>query len=307
MCSLSPFEVLAEMSRNNKSTPMKALQFFKTPEGEKYLKEFHNEIFVIKYGGAALEDPSMMDYFLEDVAAMKSHGIQVVLIHGGGKALTQKMEERDLEVKFVEGIRQTSPQAVKLAQEVFAQINHTICQRLNELGCQTQPLTHGRSVIASLIDPTRPENRVGKVEQILSDLIDTPHIPVLSSIGQSIGAPKDPLEKGELLNINADTLAIHVASALKARKIIYISDIDGIYIDINDPSTKLSHVTEREIEELIDKGVIHGGMQLKIRTALEGLKKGVRKVHFINGSVEHSLMIEIFTDRGIGTEIVHDE
>ncbi len=285
---------------------MKAIDFFRTDEGKKYLKEFQGELFVVKYGGAALEQETMMDYFLEDVAAMKAHGIGIVLVHGGGKALTQEMNKRGLKVEFIDGIRQTSPEAVDLAHDVFGEINTLICQKLEKLGCQTKQLTHGNSVMAVLDNPQNPQNRVGQVKSVVSELIDTPAIPVISSLGRSMGPPHDKLAKGELLNINADHLAVHVAQSLKARKIIFISDINGIYLDIDDPSSKLSHVTETQIKELIEKGILHGGMKLKVMTALEGLKSGVKKVHFIDGSLEHSLIIEIFTDQGIGTEIVHD-
>ncbi|MDH4262147.1 MAG: acetylglutamate kinase [Spirochaetia bacterium] len=283
---------------------MKAVDFFKTKEGEKYLKTFQNTTIVVKYGGAALEEKSMMNYFLEDVAQMKQHGINIVLVHGGGKMLSEKMKEKNLPVVFEKGMRKTTEQAAELASEVFAEMNQLICLKLQEFGSQAQSLVHGNVVSAKLMNESDPENRVGEVVEINAALIDTHYIPVISSIGKSID---ENIPKGSYLNINADLLAVAVAQSVKARKLIFISDVNGIYLDHTRPETKLSHVTENEIFELIQKGVLHGGMQLKVEMALKALKSGVSKIHFIDGRIEHSLMYEIFTDKGIGTEIVHNE
>ena len=283
---------------------MKAADFFQTPEGMKYLNSFLGATIVVKYGGAALEEKSMMDYFLEDVAQMKKHGINIVLVHGGGKMLSEKMKEKNLPVIFEKGMRKTTSVAAELASEVFADLNKLICQKLNEFGCQAQGLVHGNTIKARLLDSQDPENRVGEVVGIDAALINTHMIPVMSSIGRSVD---DQIPPGSYLNINADLLALAVAQSVNARKLIFISDVNGIYLDHTKPDTKLSHVTEQEINELIKHGVLHGGMQLKVEMALKALKSGVSKVHFIDGRIEHSLMYEIFTDKGIGTEIVHNE
>lgn len=286
---------------------MKAIEFFNTQEGKKYLDMFQGETFVLKYGGAALETPEMMGYFLEDVAEMKKHGINIVLVHGGGKRLSARMKEEKLPVTFENGLRQTSPEAAILAQKVFSELNKEVCQKLSEYGCQSTPLDQGRTIAARLIDPEKPHNRVGVVHEVHSDLINTANIPVISSVGCSVGPPVDEIEEGSLLNINADWMAVDVALAIRARKVIFISDVNGIYTDHNDSSTKLSHVTEGEIASLVERGILHGGMELKVNMALQALKGGVNKVHFIDGSIEHSLILEIFTDQGVGTEIVHNE
>jgi acetylglutamate kinase len=283
---------------------MKAADFFKTEEGRKYLNVFQGATIVVKYGGAALEEKSMMDYFLEDVAQMKQHGINIALVHGGGKMLSEKMKEKNLPVVFEKGMRKTTAQAAELASEVFAKLNQQICLKIGEFGSQAQGLVHGNAVSARLMDPLDHENRVGQVVEINAALIDKNCIPVISSIGQSID---ENIPKGSYLNINADLLAVAVAQSVKARKLIFISDVNGIYLDHTRAETKLSHVTENEIYDLIQKGVLHGGMQLKVEMALKALKSGVDKVHFIDGRIEHSLMYEIFTDKGIGTEIVHNE
>ncbi|MES0488810.1 MAG: acetylglutamate kinase [Leptospirales bacterium] len=286
---------------------MRAVDFFKTPEGKKYLAEFQDEIFVIKYGGAALETGSMKRFFLEDVAQMQKHGLRIILVHGGGKMLSAKMKEENIEVEFVNGIRKTTERIAELALEVFTLINIEICEILKEFGINPLSLSEGKTVGAKLIDSENPDNRVGDAVKIDTGRVDISSLPVLSSIGRSVGPPVDTLEEGSLLNINADMLALSTALAIKARKLIFISDVNGIYLDHEDKDTKLSRITESEINNLVEKGVLHGGMRLKVEMALRALKNGVRKVHFLDGRIEHSIMKEIFTDEGIGTEIVHDE
>lgn len=284
---------------------MRASEFFSISEGKKYLSTFKDEIFIIKYGGAALEEADMMDYFLEDVAAMAQHSIKMVIIHGGGKALSKKMKDQNIEVQFEDGMRVTSEKTVTLAKEVFTELNETICNKLKLFGADPISLTNGDTVRAKLIDSKKINNRVGIVHSIDAHKFDLSRLPVLSSIGRSVGEPEDTIQEGSLLNINADLVAVAVAKALKARKIVFISDVNGIYLDPKDSKTQLSHVTKQEIQELIDKKILQGGMKLKVEMALDALASGVNKVHFIDGRIDHSLIKEIFTDEGIGTEIVH--
>jgi acetylglutamate kinase len=282
---------------------MRAADFFKSDEGEKYLKIFQEKIFVVKYGGAALEEESMMEYFLEDVAEMNKQGIHILLVHGGGKMLSVEMQKRNLPVEFVGGMRKTTPEAAELAREVFADLNEKICQKLIQFGGPAIGFTHGRAVKAKLLDVNNPANRVGEVDSVDSELLDFKQISVVSSIGKNTG-PGIP--EGAYLNINADLVAMAIAEKIKASKLVFISDVNGIYLDHTNPDTKLSHVTEAEIQDLIARGVLHGGMKLKVEMALKALKGGVNKVHFLDGRIQHSLMYEIFTDKGIGTEIVHN-
>ncbi|MDH4199769.1 MAG: acetylglutamate kinase [Spirochaetia bacterium] len=283
---------------------MKAADFFQIEEGTKYLEIFKGATFVVKYGGAALEETGMMNYFLEDVAEMKKRGINIILVHGGGKMLSEEMKKKNLPVVFENGMRKTSAEAAELAQEVFAQLNKKICQTLAQTGCEALPLSRGKAIRAKLLDSRDTENRIGEVVSIDAGLIDTHYIPVISSIGQSVDKN---IPEGSFLNINADLLAVSVAESVRAKKLIFISDVNGIYLDHTNPDTRLSHVTETRIMELINEGVLHGGMKLKVEMALKALKCGVDKIHFIDGRIQHSLMYEIFTEKGIGTEIVHNE
>ena len=282
---------------------MKAADFFQTEEGKKYLGIFREKTFVVKYGGAALEEESMMDYFLEDVAEMKNHGIHIVLVHGGGKLLSQRMKEKNLPVVFENGMRKTTPEAADMAREVFAELNQIICEKLQKFKSPAEGFTHGRAIKAVLMNPEDPENRVGEVAGIDDSILNYEKIPVISSIGKSIDAK---IPEGSYLNINADLVALALAQAIGASKLIFISDVNGIYLDHKNPETKINHITEQEIRDLIGRGVLHGGMQLKVEMALQALKSGVGKVHFLDGRIQHSMMYEIFTEKGIGTEIVHN-
>ncbi|MDH5721321.1 MAG: acetylglutamate kinase [Spirochaetia bacterium] len=277
---------------------MRAAEFFSTEQGKKYLGIFQDKLFVIKYGGAALESPHMMPYFLEDIAEMVRHGIKIVIVHGGGKKLSQRMKEKNLPVIFENGLRKTSHEAAETAAEVFAELNLEICENLKNFNIEPASYSDGSITEGELIDPAFPDNRIGRVTRIRAEKIDTNKLPVISSIGLDA--------ENKYLNINADLVAVEAAKTLHARKIIFISDVNGIYLKPNDPDAKLSHVTESEIKKLIDDNILTGGMKLKIEMALDALKNGVNKVHFIDGRIEHSIMIEIFTDQGIGTEIVHD-
>ncbi|MDH5716774.1 MAG: acetylglutamate kinase [Spirochaetia bacterium] len=280
---------------------MRAAEFFSTTEGQKYLNIFKDKIFVIKYGGAALESEEMMPYFLEDIAEMFLHGIKIILVHGGGKKLSQKMEEKNIPVVFENGLRKTTEETVLLAKEVFAELNQSICSVLKQFKVPPLSLADSRLILAKLENEENPENKVGIVEQIITEKINFQYIPVVSSIGHYFTD-----NKINYLNINADHLAVDIARALTARKVIFISDVNGIYLDPQKPETKISHITESEIKKLINDNILTGGMKLKIEMALEALKGGINKVHFIDGRIEHSVMLEIFTDKGIGTEIVHD-
>ena len=281
-------------------------------EAEKYYQRFHNKIFVIKYGGSALESSELMRHFLKSVAKLHHKGIFIVLVHGGGPMLSRKMKEYNIPVEFKNGLRVSSRETVLLAEKVFSEINQKICTHLNEISCKTQPFTHGSCISAELIDPKNEDNRVGRITNIQSSSFDLQKIPVVSSLGtltDSLGnvSAGNVSAQDRLLNLNADHLAVSLSHYIRARKLIYISDVNGIYANSNNPASKIDHITESEIERLMGQGVLHGGMQLKVRAALEALKGGVNKVHFIDGTIRNSLLYEVLTDKGMGTEIVHDQ
>ena len=271
-------------------------------QATKYIEKFKGSVFILKYGGAALNDQESMQRNLQDVAQLFRAGILIVLVHGGGPMLSKKMKEKNIPVEFRNGLRVTSRKTMQILLEVFGDLNKKICQTLDGFLCPTQSIVFEPCIQADLINPEDTENRVGKIVSIETTKIDLTRLPVISSIATLKNA-----NTHELVNINADSLSVELAHALGAQKIIFISDVNGILTDINDPSTMISHITETEIRQLVTENIIHGGMEYKVRMALEALKKGIGKVHFINGLKSNSLMLEILTEKGIGTEIVADQ
>ncbi len=276
-------------------------------EAEKYYHRFQNKIFLIKYGGSALKFDELMTHFLESVARLHHRQIKVVLVHGGGPTLSQKMKEHNIQVKFKDGLRVSTKKTISLAIKVFSEINQKICQSLQEFSCDTQSFSQGECISATLLNSKDPDNRVGLVKNIKTQYLDLQKIPVISSLGEMIDSEAHGIDEDRLLNLNADQLAVSLSHHLQVRKLIYISDVNGIYRKNSDPSSKIDHITESEIRELVKNGILHGGMKLKVETALEALKLGVNKVHFIDGTIQNSLLYEILTDQGFGTEIVHDQ
>ena len=276
-------------------------------EVEKYYHKFQNKTFIIKYGGSALQSDGLMKHFLKSVARLHHKGIKVVLVHGGGPTLSQKMKECNIQIEFRSGLRVSTKKTVNLAIKAFSVINQKICKVLQEFFCSTQSFSRGEHILATLLDSKDHSNRVGIVKNIETQYFDFKKIPVVSSLGELIGLKNHTTDEDKLLNLNADQLAVSLSYHLKAQKLIYISDVNGIYRKNNNPSSKIDHITESEIRELIRIGILYGGMKLKVETALEALRSGVNKVHFIDGTIRNSLLCEILTDKGMGTEIVHDQ
>ncbi len=282
---------------------MEPLSLLNSSEGKKYLKKFHSCLFIIKYGGSALSDPKMMSFFLDDIANMFKHNIRIILVHGGGPHLSSEMHKHNMDVTFINGLRITTEKTVVMARNIFTQLNQTICDMLCQKDVIPISYADGTYIHATHLDNNIPGNRVGRVINISLSEPTIDYIPVVSSIGMDVAQYTEGL--GTHLNINADHLAVQLGIYFQASKIIFLSDIDGIYLDIHKPDTKVSQVTEKDINHLIQKNILQGGMRLKVESALHAIKNGVSKVHFINGSVHHSILMEIFTDIGIGTEIVY--
>ncbi len=276
-------------------------------EVEKYYHRFQNKIFVVKYGGSALQSDELMKHFLKSVARLHHKEIKVILVHGGGPTLSQKMKECNIQIEFRSGLRVSTKKTVSLAIKAFSAINQKICKFLQEFSCSTQSFSQGEHISATLLDSKDHSNRVGVVQHIETQYFDFQKIPVVSSLGELIGSKNYTTYEDRLLNLNADQLAVSLSYHLKAQKLIYISDVNGIYRKNNNPSSKINHITESEIRELVKIGILYGGMKLKVETALEALRLGVNKVHFIDGTIRNSLLFEILTDKGMGTEIVHDQ
>ena len=273
-----------------------------------YIQKFRAKTFVIKYGGSAMEDEHVIERLLRDIVFLEAVGINPILVHGGGKAITDRMREAGLKAKFVNGLRVTDASAIKIVEEVLdTVINPRLVSRIGEFGGSAVGLSGREIFIARQLPPqTDAQNvsidlgytgevvglKIDKVRQI----IDAEKVPVISPISQD----KD----GTALNVNADIAAGAIAGALKAMKLIYLSDVPGIMRTAGEKDSMIPSVNREMIETLIEDEVIEGGMVPKVKSALEAIEKGVGKVHLIDGRVPHSLLIEIFTNAGIGTEII---
>ncbi len=275
-----------------------------------YIQRFRGDTFIIKFGGSAMDDPSLVESLLRDIVLLEAVGINPVLVHGGGKAISLAMQAAGLQPRFVNGLRVTDEASMAIVQKVLdEQINPGIVRTIRDFGGRAEGLS-GQSVFrASLSPPLQMEDgsladlgRVGDIDAVdlsaVTPLLNSEQLPVISPIAQA--------SDGGTLNVNADLAAAAIAVALRAKKLIYLSDVLGICRDPSNPASLISSVTPQLSAELIASGIIAGGMLPKIRSALDALQHGVGKVHMIDGRIPHSLLLEIFTDRGIGTEIVLD-
>ncbi|HPC94935.1 MAG TPA: acetylglutamate kinase [Sedimentisphaerales bacterium] len=278
-------------------------------EAMEYIRAFRGRIVVVKLGGSVLDDPAAQRNLLTDVAFMATVGMRPIIVHGGGKAITRAMNEAGLEPVWVQGRRYTDQRTLNIAEHTLVyKTNVPICQTLEELGCTAMGL-HSLSSCVLLAETLRlpgPEGRkldlglVGKVVDVNSKLLKTlcadGTIPVIASVAID--------KAGGKLNVNADSAAGKVAEAVVAEKLVMVSDTHGIRRDINDPESWISSLDEQQIQEMIDAGVITDAMFPKVEACLTALAAGVRKAHIIDGRIDHSLLLEIYTEKGIGTEIV---
>jgi acetylglutamate kinase len=274
-----------------------------------YLQQFRGHTFLIKVGGSAMDDPELVKRLLRDVVFMEVAGINPVLVHGGGKAISAAMKEAGLDAEFVGGLRVTSDTAMELVERTLSrEINPGLVKGIETFGGRALGIHGNEAFIGERItgwsqDEGREVSlgRVGRVVGFeLSKIraaISTEIVPVVSPIAS---------EKGTLLslNVNADLAASALAAELKATKLVYLSDVLGLMKDPKDESTLIHSLKADEVEGLIADGTISGGMIPKVRSSVEALHAGVGKVHMIDGRIPHSLLLEIFTTEGIGTEIV---
>lgn len=273
-----------------------------------YIQRFRGQTFVVKYGGAAMEEDQIVDRFLRDLVFLEAVGINPVLVHGGGKAITARMREAGLKPQFINGLRVTDETSISIVEETLDKdINPKIVETIVKFGGKAQGFS-GKSVfIARKLGPQRKENGeqvdigfVGEAARIdianVRSVIKDEVVPVISPIGAD--------EDGMVLNINADVAAAALASAIKAAKLIYVSDVPGIMRNPNSRDSLIPTVHSEQIDQLIKQKVIDGGMIPKVQSAAEALRSGVEKIHMIGGNIQHCLLLEIFTNSGIGTEIV---
>ncbi|MFA7160413.1 MAG: acetylglutamate kinase [Kiritimatiellia bacterium] len=279
-------------------------------EAMPYIRLFRGRAVVIKFGGSAMENPENSRSILADIAFMECVGIRPVVVHGGGKAISRKMTEAGLKPTFINGLRVTDSASIAVVERVLNhEVNVEIVETLIANGARAAGLQGPGMIRAEKIRARDGKTGreidyglVGKVSGVdtaqVKACLEADIIPVITPLGRG--------EDNLIYNINADDSATAVAVAINAAKLVFLSDVPGVMKDPKDPDSVISSLKRSEIERLIADGTIHAGMVPKIQGALSAIAAGVKKVHIIDGHVLHSLLLEIFTDKGIGTEIIND-
>lgn len=276
-------------------------------EALSYIRRFRDRLTVIKLGGSAMEDAETLRATLQDVVFMETVGLRPVLVHGGGKAIDQAMAAAGLRPRKVLGRRTTDDATLAIVVRVLQQISADLERQIRQLGGRAVPLHSGslQCLFGEQLILRGPEGpvdlgRVGHVTRVATDLIEdlcaASVVPIIPSLAQD--------EAGEWLNINADTAAAAVAANLRAEKLVFLSDIPGILLDRKDENTLVRSLDAQGCRDLMQRGIIEEGMIPKVEACLDSLRTGVGKTHMIDGRLRHSLLLEIYTDRGVGTEIV---
>lgn len=277
-----------------------------------YIQEFYGKTIVIKYGGNAMINDDLKEKVMQDVALMKYVGIRPVIVHGGGPEITGFLKKVGKQSSFVAGLRVTDEETVEIAEMVLdGKVNSEIVNLLNRRGVKAVGLSgkdagliQARKKLATVYDGDESKKvdigYVGEVEKvnsgIIEDLLDQDYVPIIAPIG--VGG------NGESYNINADYVAAEIAGALGAEKLLLLTDIEGIYKDFNDKDTFISTLHLPEARQYIKEGIIAGGMIPKVEACLTALENGAGKTHIIDGRLDHSIILEIFTEQGIGTQVV---
>ncbi|HEX5455809.1 MAG TPA: acetylglutamate kinase [Candidatus Saccharimonadales bacterium] len=260
----------------------------------KYIKKFSGKIVVVKCGGHAMQDETIKKSVFEDVDMLRRLGLKIVVVHGGGPEVDDEMKRQGLETKRVNGLRVTDAPTLEIVERIFSEINRDCTALLRSHGAKAADCTEG-TLVTKITDPEL--GFVGEVIKVniekINDLLAQGTVPVVSCIGRD--------ETGQLTNINADTAATHIAQRLNAEKLTILTNVDAVLDGHKEP---ISHLNAHEAEKYIKEGVIDAGMIPKVRACIEAAEHGVRKAHLLNGTVPRALLLEIFTDQGIGTEVV---
>ena len=274
-----------------------------------YIQDFRGSIFVVKYGGSFMDDPdpAIRTRVACDIAFFAAVGINVVVVHGGGKAITKAMEAAGLNASFVNGLRTTDEATIAVVRKTLNEVvNPQVCDAIASAKARPKGLPGDTVLVCEKLTADDDGNPVDlgfvgevtevKVKLIKKEIADG-FVPVISPVAEGLD--------GKPYNVNADLVAGRVASALRARRLVYMSDVPGLLGNPPDPATLISTLKISQVDDLKKKGVIDKGMRPKVGSAIRALQEGVQRVHLIDGRLPHSLLLEIFTDQGIGTEIVH--
>ena len=267
-----------------------------TQEVEKYVKKYLKEKIVIKCGGRVLLDPVLFNNFIEDIVTLKKLGLTPIVVHGGGSRIKKKLDELNIETKFIMGLRVTNQKIIKVVEDVMTEFNKEIVDALEKKVCRAKPITIKENNVIYVEQKNKELGYVGfptRIDtKIINNLIKEGFIPIISPMGLG--------EKGQAYNINADTAAGALSTNLKSRRLLLMTDVEGVY-DKNKKS--ISEIKPTEAEKLIHDGTIREGMIPKIRTCIKAVENGVKGVVIIDGRRPHSILFELFSDKGAGTLI----
>lgn len=271
-----------------------------------YIRDFNNKKVVVKYGGSAMIDKQLEESVIKDVALLKLVGMKPIIVHGGGKEISRWLNMVGKETKFIEGLRVTDAETMEIAEMVLNRVNKGLVQRIEKLGVKAVGISGKDGGTLRVNKKTVNGQDIGYVgdvrevnEGLIDTLLDNDFIPVIAPIGLG--------DDYESYNINADDAACAVATAIKAEKLAFLTDIEGVCKNPDDKSTLISVLTLDMADEMMQSGEISGGMLPKIRNCIDAVNNGVNRVHILDGRREHCLLLEFFTQKGIGTAIIDDE
>ena len=263
-----------------------------------YIKNYTGKILVVKYGGNAMKSESLKKSVMRDMALLHEIGVRVVLVHGGGPEISELLKKTGKQSEFVNGLRVTDAETAEAALMVLAgKVNKSLVTIIENTGAHAVGLSGADGMLIEARQKDPALGFVGEIEaihpQVITDLLEKGYIPVISTVGAD--------RAGNIYNVNADTAAAHIAGALGAESLISMTDIAGVLLDKNDPETLIPHITLREAPALIESGVIAGGMIPKTECCMEAVRRGVKRVFIIDGTIPHAILLETLTDEGLGT------
>ncbi len=275
-----------------------------------YIQKFRDSVVVVKFGGSAMEDPALTRKTMNDIVMLEAIGMKPVVVHGGGKAITAKLKELDIPTKFLNGLRVTCQKTVEVVDDVLHnQTNKSLVEGIREVGGKGACISGKKILRAQKLEQKDPATGAALDIGFVGEVISVDVAPILDALHHEVIPVVAPLATdfhGQVYNINADTAACDIAKALKARKLVFLSDVPGILRDPKDPMSLISVIKVSEVDGLIESGVISGGMIPKVQSCVNAIKAGASEVHMVDGRLRHSLLLEIFTDQGVGTEIIKE-
>jgi len=268
-----------------------------------YIQRFNRKIIVVKYGGSAMVDEDLKKQVIQDVVLLKLVGFKPIIVHGGGKEISKWVEKSGMEPRFVNGLRVTDEPTMEIAEMVLNRVNKSLVQMVNELGVKAVGISGKDGMMLKCQKRYSNGEDIGFVgditevdPQIIYDLLEKDFLPIICPVGFD--------ESFETYNINADDAACAIATAMEAEKLAFLTDVEGVYMDFQNKESLISEMSMAEAQEFVESGMLGGGMLPKLQNCIDAMKQGVSRVHIMDGRIPHCLLLEIFTNRGIGTAIM---